>query len=270
LSENQRRVNLRVMESMVEAISRYLPTLRRFARAAVGNQAAGDALVREAMPGLVAACTGTAPAPLDLRGALFAALTRTIRDSTIIAFPNPTGAPLSQALATLAPHERDALLLTTLEGFSEDEAAAILATTPVTLRDWIAAAREVLRRLEPARVLIIEDDDLIAAAMTRIVTTMGHSVVHRAIGEGDALTAARASSPHLVLADIQLGEGGDGLNAAQAIVAETPVPVIFVTGFPERLLTGEAPEPAFVVSKPYREETLRTAIGQALATRARA
>jgi DNA-binding LytR/AlgR family response regulator len=73
-----------------------------------------------------------------------------------------------------------------------------------------------------------------------------------------------------VLADIQLGVGGDGLNAAQAIVANSPVPVIFVTGFPERLLTGDAPEPAFVVSKPYREETLRTAIGQALATRARA
>ena len=157
-----------------------------------------------------------------------------------------------------------------MEGFSEGEAAAILSTTPAVLRDWIVAAREVLRRLEPARILIIEDDDLMADAMTRIVTTMGHSVVHRAVAESEALQAARRAVPHLVLADIQLGDGGDGLTAAQAIVAESPVPVIFVTGYPERLLTGEAPEPAFVVSKPYREETLRTAIGQALATRARA
>jgi DNA-directed RNA polymerase specialized sigma24 family protein len=255
---------------MIEAITRALPMLRRFARAAVGSQAAGDALVREAMPALVSAAASWTPGALDLRGALFAALARTIRASTIVAFPNPTGAPLSQALASLAPLERDALLLTTLENFTEAEAAVILSTTPGTVREWIAEAREVLRRLEPARVLIIEDDDLIAEAMARVVTTMGHSVVHRAIAESDALVAARASSPHLVLADIQLGAGGDGLNAAQAIVAETPVPVIFVTGFPERLLTGEAPEPAFVVSKPYREETLRTAIGQALATRARA
>lgn len=258
------------MESTIEVISRYLPSLRRFSRAAVGNQAAGDALVREAIPALVAAADGWSPGVLDLRGVLFAALARTIRESSIIAFPNPTGAPLSQALATLSPPERDALLLTSLEGFTEQEASAILSTTPASLREWLAAARDVLRRLEPARVLIIEDDDLIAEAMARIVTTMGHSVVHRAVAESDALNAARESAPHLVLADIQLGEGGDGLNAAQAIVAQTPVPVIFVTGFPERLLTGEAPEPAFVVSKPYREETLRTAIGQALATRARA
>lgn len=109
-----------------------------------------------------------------------------------------------------------------------------------------------------------------ADAMARIVTTMGHSVVHRAVAEAEALQAARRAVPHLVLADIQLGDGGDGLTAAQAIITKSPVPMIFVTGYPERLLTGEAPEPAFVVSKPYREETLRTAIGQALATRARA
>jgi DNA-directed RNA polymerase specialized sigma24 family protein len=258
------------MEMTIDLISRHLPTLRRFARAAVGSQAAGDALVREAMPALVAVVADTAEQAGGLRSLLFRKLVATIRQSPVVAFPNPASPPLSQALATLGPAERDALLLTTMEGFSDAEAAAILETDPATLAQWVAIAREALRRLEPARVLIIEDDDLMAEAMARIVVNMGHSVVHRAVGEGDALLAARAGSPHLVLADIQLGAGGDGLNAAQAIVAESPVPVIFVTGYPERLLTGEAPEPAFVVSKPYREETLRTAIGQALATRARA
>jgi CheY-like chemotaxis protein len=258
------------MESTIETVTRHLPMLRRFARAAVGSQAAGDALVRAALPALVAAAEAMPPAGLDQRGALFAALVRTIHGSPVVAFPSPATAPLSQALATLAPAERDAMLLTALEGFSHAQAALILGTSEAGLADLIAAAREVLRRLEPARVLIIEDDDLMAEAMARIVATMGHAVVHRATGESDALVAARRAAPHLVLADIQLGPGGDGLTAAQAIVAEAPVPVIFVTGYPERLLTGEAPEPAFVVSKPYREETLRTAIGQALATRARA
>lgn len=254
------------MEGQIEAVARHLPALRRFARAAVGNQAAGDALVREAMPGLARA----AAEPIALRERLFGVLVRTVRDSAIVAFPNPAGAPLSQALATLAPPERDALLLTTLEGFSDIEAATILETTEGTVQTWAANARDILRRLEPARVLIVEDDDLMAEAMMRIVANMGHSVVWRAASEAEALDGAKQTSPHLVLADIQLGVGGDGLNAAQAIVANSPVPVIFVTGFPERLLTGDAPEPAFVVSKPYREETLRTAIGQALATRVRA
>lgn len=258
------------MEASVEAVVRWLPSLRRFARAAVGSQAVGDALVREAMPALVAAASGWVPGGLDLRGALFAALTRSIHAGPVVAFPGPAQAPLAQALATLPAVERDALLLTALEGFAEDEAALILATTPAVLRERIAAARAFLRRLEPARVLIIEDDDLMAEAMGRILAAMGHTVVHRAVAEAEALRAARRAVPDLVLADIQLGPGGDGLTAAQAIVAESPVPVIFVTGYPERLLTGEVPEPAFVVSKPYRERTLRTAIGQALATRARA
>lgn len=254
------------MQGHIEAVAQHLPALRRFARAAVGNQAAGDALVREALPRFAQAATTSE----GLRERMFATLVQTMRESAIVAFPNPAGAPLSQALASLAPPERDALLLTTLEGFSDTEAAQILGASETLVQQWVAAARDILRRLEPARVLIVEDDDLMAEAMMRIIVNMGHSVVWRAASEAEAVDGARQTAPHLVLADIQLGVGGDGLNAAQAIVANSPVPVIFVTGFPERLLTGDAPEPAFVVSKPYREETLRTAIGQALATRARA
>ena len=42
------------------------------------------------------------------------------------------------------------------------------------------------------------------------------------------------------------------------------VPVIFITAFPERLLTGNKPEPAFLIAKPYTEEQVRSAVAQAM------
>jgi hypothetical protein len=40
--------------------------------------------------------------------------------------------------------------------------------------------------------------------------------------------------------------------------------VIFVTAFPERLLTGKRPEPAFLITKPYVEDQVRSAVSQAM------
>ena len=52
------------------------------------------------------------------------------------------------------------------------------------------------------------------------------------------------------------------VNDLLAILGDTPV--IFITAFPERLLTGERPEPAFLISKPYSEDQVRSAISQAM------
>ena len=48
------------------------------------------------------------------------------------------------------------------------------------------------------------------------------------------------------------------------ILARADLPVIFITAFPERLLTGERPEPTFLITKPFQPETVKAAIGQAL------
>ena len=75
---------------------------------------------------------------------------------------------------------------------------------------------------------------------------------------------AKANPPGLVLADIQLKDGSTGIMAVHEILKSIEVPVVFVTAFPERLLTGEALEPAFVVTKPFDGTTLKVAISQAL------
>jgi CheY-like chemotaxis protein len=68
----------------------------------------------------------------------------------------------------------------------------------------------------------------------------------------------------MVLADIQLADGSSGIDAVNDILAESPIPVIFITAFPERLLTGERPEPAFLVTKPFNPEMVKALISQAL------
>ena len=67
--------------------------------------------------------------------------------------------------------------------------------------------------------------------------------VQQAIGE---------SRPGLVLADIQLADDSSGIDAVKDILADFEVPVIFITAFPERLLTGERPEPTFLITKPFQ------------------
>ncbi|MBU2381500.1 MAG: response regulator, partial [Alphaproteobacteria bacterium] len=70
--------------------------------------------------------------------------------------------------------------------------------------------------------------------------------------------------PGLVLADIQLADGSSGIDAVKDILKRFDVPVIFITAFPERLLTGERPEPTFLITKPFQPETVKAAISQAL------
>ena len=70
--------------------------------------------------------------------------------------------------------------------------------------------------------------------------------------------------PGLVLADIQLADGSSGLDAVNEFLQIVNVPVIFVTAFPERLLTGTKPEPTFLVSKPFKGDALKAVISQAL------
>jgi CheY-like chemotaxis protein len=112
--------------------------------------------------------------------------------------------------------------------------------------------------------MIIEDEAIIALHIKSIVVGLGHSVAGVARTRTEAVALAERSRPELVLADINLADGSSGIDAVKDILAEFDVPVIFITAFPERLLTGEKPEPAFLITKPFQPETVKAAIGQAL------
>ena len=100
--------------------------------------------------------------------------------------------------------------------------------------------------------------------MRTLVVQLGHEVSGTAATHQEALAAIAQARPGIVLADIQLGDGSSGIDAVRDILAQYSVPVIFITAFPERLLTGERPEPTYLITKPFQEETVRAAISQAL------
>ena len=251
-----------VEDSMAaKQIARQAPYMRRFARALTGDQAPGDLLVQSAMEGLLAD-----PAQLDgelpLRLALFRALHRAWRDHPTAAASE--GDAPDQRLQTLSSEHRAALLLCAMEGFTPDEAAQIMELAPDTLAQRLGEARSELERQLATNVLIIEDEPIIALDLTRVVRELGHSVSGVAATRDEAVKLAGETAPGLILADVRLADGSNGMDAARDIVRSHDAPVIFITAFPEHLLTGEGPEPAFLVTKPFREETVRALVGQAL------
>jgi CheY-like chemotaxis protein len=173
---------------------------------------------------------------------------------------------LKESLTDMAPLQRQVLLLTVLEGFTVADAAKILGIETDAAERSLDEARRELQRVAAVRVLVIEDEAVIALDVADIVRNAGHQVVGIAATEKTAVELAKQHSPHLVLADIQLRGGDSGIAAVNQIMRSMNVPVIFVTGYPERLLTGKQVEPAFVISKPFDPDLLRAAIAQALDT----
>ena len=112
-------------------------------------------------------------------------------------------------------------------------------------------------RVGPAQNFVVKD----LHARLLIACARGIAATEKA-----AIDLAKKHSPHLVLADVQLRGSDSGITAVKEIMQAMTVPVIFVTGYPERLLTGTQLEPAFVISKPFDPDLLRAAIAQALDT----
>lgn len=246
-----------------------LPLLRRYARALIGDQARGDEWVRLCaevlmeQPRLLGDGTRS---KLEIF-ALFHRLQRSFGSLEGSEDAPDDGGPadrLKARIQNIAGIKRQVLLLTALEDFSLEEAAHILDIAPDRAAEALREAREELRRAASVRVLIVEDEAVIALDLAQTVRSAGHEVVGIAATERSAIEQARERSPDLIIADIQLRGDNDGIAAVRQILKSTSVPVIFVTGFPERLLTGRGVEPAFVITKPFAPEHLKTVIAQAL------
>jgi CheY-like chemotaxis protein len=167
-------------------------------------------------------------------------------------------------LRSMTPLSREAFLLTTVEEFSVADAARVLECSREEVRTLIdQAGREIAQQVS-TEVLIIEDEPMIAIDIEAIVESLGHRVGGIARTRDESVALFKSASPGLVLADIQLADGSSGLEAVNELLKLRQVPVIFITSFPERLLTGERPEPIFLLTKPYQPETVRATISQAL------
>lgn len=234
---------------------RALPYARRYARALTGTQAQGDAVVADALRQVVAAEAPPESSPMAPRALLYAAIGDAVREADTADQPDSAGMTLRQRML---------LLLTALEEQPLTAAAAACRIDPGAAEQELRSARDGLRTGVTARVLIIEDEPIIALDIQELVERCGHSVVGIAATEAEAVAIAKAERPGLVLADINLGAGGDGASAVARILRDLTAPVIFVTAYPERLLTGEAVEPAFIITKPFDPTTLAVATYQAV------
>ncbi len=237
-----------------EDLIRALPYARRYARALIGSQVRGDALVAASLRAMLDGAGAPGPDP---RLALYASITRAAAGSA----PADGAATGEAGLSTL---QRQLLLLTALEGLSLDKAAAVAGLDEPDAAASLAEARLHLREAAATDVLIIEDEPIIAMDLEELVAGCGHRVVGVACSEAEAVEIALRTRPGLILADVNLGHGGDGASAVATISRQHQAPVIFVTAYPERLLTGEAVEPAFVITKPFEPLTLAIATYQAV------
>lgn len=253
--------------SLAREIAPHLPLLRRYARALTGTQESGDAFVAAALEAIVANPDEFPKG--DSRVGLYQVFHRIWASANIEvddeAEESTRGARKAQErLKSLAPLSRQALLLTTLESFTVQETGQILGRSAIDVSGLLEDAFEELDRQTKARILIIEDEAVIAMDLSDLVTAAGHDVCAIETTASGAVAAAERERPDLVLADIQLADGSSGIDAVKQILSSFEVPVIFVTAFPDRLLTGERPEPTFLITKPYSPEMVRAAVSQAL------
>lgn len=251
-----------------ERIAPHLPYLRRYARALTGSAKAGDAYVRASLEALLAGkdTLETDQAP---RVALYKLFHRIWRGPGS-AFDRPEAGALAAGLTPeerlrgLGAQSRQALLLSSVENFSFNDVGEILGMSAAEAQRFAEDAQHEIERELATDVLVIEDEAIIAMDIKELAEELGHRVTAIARTRDEAVAAARARKAGLVLADIQLADDSSGIDAVKDILALFDVPVVFVTAFPERLLTGDRPEPAYLLTKPFERLTLKATIGQAL------
>jgi len=251
--------------STSQIVAQHLPFLRRYARALSGSQSAGDAYVTTLLETLIAD-PSTLGGTTEPRVALYRILTRIWNSVAVNTEVERGPVPIQgeQRLGHITPIVRQAFLLVSLEGFSEEEAATVLEIDVPTLRHLVEDAGRELAAEIATDVLIIEDEPFIALDLEGLVESLGHRVTGIARTHSEAVSLAKRKAPGLILADIQLADGSSGLDAVNELIENVEVPVIFITAYPERFLTGVRPEPAFLIAKPFQPSTVAAVISQAL------
>ena len=251
---------------LAQSIRRELPYLRRYARALTGSQTAGDNYA-----------VATLEAILSDRSLMDTEDTRIGLFRTFHAIWQSSGQPVEQESQTpqearaqahlrgLTPNSREALLLRTIEELRYEQIATIMQIDQDEAEELVQIAMTEMSNSMAGKVMVIEDETIIAMDLKGIVQSMGHDVTGIARTHSAAVELAHGKRPDLILADIQLADGSSGIDAVNELLGDMgDIPVIFITAFPERLLTGERPEPAFLISKPYTEEQVRSAVSQAM------
>lgn len=240
----------------------HLPQMRRHARALTGSQEAGDQLVVAVLDRLGSVPSEShRPAKIamfqilaDVWLGCFSEQFEKVNEMTVV----------GQQLDAIDQRTRQACLLIALDQFSNEEAAEILRCDVEKLEIELRAARSAVAGHISTNVLIIEDEFLIAAHLEQIILSMGHQIVAKAATQKNAVQAAKNKPVGLILADIKLADGSNGIDAVNELLETFSIPVIFITAYPDALLSGLRPEPTFMVAKPFSAEEVQAVVSQAL------
>ncbi len=254
--------------AIAEKVAPHLPYLRRFARALCGSQESGDAYVVAVLESLIEDPSSFAQDE-EPRVALYG---RFLKVWNSVKVNQSTAGPISgsqetrvdRSLEAITPVARQVFLLTSVEGLSSAQVAQILDMSIERVTELVSQAGKEIAEQVATDVMIIEDEPLIAMDLEAVVQGLGHRVTGVARTHAEAIALVKKERPGLVLADIQLADGSSGLDAVNEILLSFDMPVIFITAFPERLLTGERPEPTFLITKPFETNTVRAIVSQAL------
>ena len=243
-----------------------LPFLRRYARALTGSQDSGDRFAAATLESILVDPT-VLDAAADAKVALFHAFHVVWSSAGApLGEPDTRFSAIAQAhMSGLTPNTREAMLLHAIEGFHITEIGTIMQIDADEVIGLVAAAQREMAESVAGRVMIIEDEAIIAMDISAILGEMGHAVTGIARTRAEAVALAASERPDLILADIQLADNSSGIDAVNDILRQfDDLPVIFITAFPERLLTGKRPEPAFLITKPFSEDQVRSAVSQAM------
>lgn len=254
--------------SLSNRVAPHLPSLRRYGRAVTGSQTSGDAYVAATLEALIADVSCFPETSSD-RVSLFKLFASLFGSITIQVEPGPSPYAWEQRaaanLSVVPPTARQAFLLFVVEGFGEADIAEILSVDKTEVGGLLETASIEISRQVATDIMIIEDEPLIAMDIEQMVETLGHRVTGIARTHKEAVKLFADTKPKMILADIQLADGSSGIDAVNEILkSNSNIPVIFITAFPERFLTGERPEPAFLVTKPFNPDMVKALISQAL------
>lgn len=248
-------------------IAPHLPFLRRFSRSLTGNQVSGDAYVAALLESIISDPVRFNQDP-TYRISLYRSFCKLWESISLnLKKPEPTmdwEASAQRNLSSIPAKAREAFLLMAVEGFTNTEIGLILSMPTADVTKLLDEASQTLVKRVAGDVMIIEDEPIIAMDLEALLESLGHKVTGIARTEKEAIHIAATKSPGLILADIQLADGSSGIDAVNKILQNISVPVIFITAFPERLLTGEKPEPAFLITKPFMPEMVKAMVSQAL------
>lgn len=233
-------------------LTRRLPRLRRVARMLVGNQETGDDLVTLVLERLSRQRIHTQgeSAEVIVWRSLFEVATGEI-----------ARIPIANTETLIGEF---GIIVTELEGLPTDFIAELTRHPPDLVATLMADAQAAQSGGPVTRVMIIEDEPFVAADIASIIESLGHQVVAKVATRRDAVAFATQHELELVLTDVQLAEGSSGIDAVDEILTLQELPVIYVTAFPERLLTGQRQEPTFLIEKPFTTQSVVSVVKRAL------